>query len=177
LFELLKIARKQTKNPHSFCYFHQKDIGVWQFILQDKTLLFHHFTVEKKGFSLKDTLKIGQQYLVQQGLKESCPMLDLHPFLEDSPSPHSENLSFLSFNTSKSNIRLRLLKFPSHLMMTLALLALLAMIIIYNKISIFAWENQVNRSRNVLEKITKKMTTPSYQNLLQEFERHQNTAK
>ena len=126
-------------------YFHQKNIGIWQIALHHQTLLFHHFTSEKKDVSLSDALEIGRRYFSQKGINQSIHIIDLSPFLRIRKDVSSS--TFLSFNPMKTDEISKSFLSSHSLTRHLALIIFLGILLIHNKISIDSWERQAEISK------------------------------
>jgi hypothetical protein len=167
ILELLKIALRKNKHPYSLLYFHQKNIGVWQIALHHQTLLFHHFTPEKKDVSLSDILEIGQRYFSQKGMNQSIHIIDLASFLKRKKDVSSS--IFLSFNSIKTSALSKVFLSSHSLTIQLVLIIFLGVLLIHNKLSIELWERQAKVSKKNLESIQQKTKTPSHQRAMHHF--------
>jgi hypothetical protein len=152
--ELLKVILKQKRKGGALFYYFHPLLGLWQFAMVEKELLFHNVLGTLPEDGVEAALQKSINHMAQLGVENSIPIVNL-----------SSSFSF----PSTASVPHRFTPFS----IILAASFLLGTGLLYNVYSIACWEKEVALSYLALRQLKAKIETPTYLTVKQEFYRHQ----
>lgn len=151
--ELLRITLKQNRKGAALFYYFYPLLGLWQFAMVEKELLFHNVLPPLPEADVEGALQKSLAHMKQLGVTSPVRLINLGPHVS-FPYSALERMPF---------------SWGAPLPVILAASFILGACLLYNVYSIACWEKEVALSHQALRQLKAKIETPTYRKLKQEF--------